>query len=334
MSKLIRHLILGAFFAFAPITLPGNGSSNSAYAADVPAAEQPGNTGAASKLGNVGETRMLEVLPLVEWNTASPKLRGEAGVSYLVRTDKSTILFDVGGNLGNANPSPLGANMRQLGIRLADIDTIVISHNHADHVGGRDLAHSKTFSLGPEQVDLKGKRVVVPTSMTYPGVEPMVANEPTVIAPGVATTGTMLGKLYVGPIDEQALAIRVQGKGIVLIVGCGHQGLANLLARSAQLFNEPIYGIIGGLHYPVPHGRWIMGGVDVQRWASYGFNSGPTADDVRREIDILAKKGPLWVSLSAHDSSDEMIEAFHKKFGEHYHDLRVGEVQVIARARR
>ena len=46
-----------------------------------------------------------------------------------------------------------------------------------------------------------------------------------------------------GPVDEQALAIRVEGKGIVLIVGCGHQGLANLLTRSAQLFDEPIYGM-------------------------------------------------------------------------------------------
>jgi 7,8-dihydropterin-6-yl-methyl-4-(beta-D-ribofuranosyl)aminobenzene 5'-phosphate synthase len=330
MTKLTRHWILGAFFAFAPITLLGIAASSWTYAADVPTTEKPSNTGTASKLGNVGETRTLEVLPLVDWNTASPNLRGEAGVSYLVRTDKSTILFDVGGNLENGDPSPLVANMRQLGIRLADIDAIVISHNHTDHVGGQSFARSRTFSLGPEQIDLRGKRVFVPTSMTYPGIEPVVVSEPTVIAPGVATTGTIAGKLYIGPIDEQALVIRVQGKGIVLIVGCGHQGLSNLLARSAQLFNEPIYGIIGGLHYPVPRGRWTMGGVDVQRWASYGFDSGPTVDDVQHEIDTLAEKGPQWVSLSAHDSSDEMIEAFRKKFGAQYHDLRVGEVQAIA----
>ncbi|MDP2824198.1 MAG: MBL fold metallo-hydrolase [Sulfuritalea sp.] len=64
--------------------------------------------------------------------------------------------------------------MLQLGIKLADIDTIVISHNHMDHVGGQGFAHSRTFSLGPEQVDLQGKRVFVPASMTYPGIVPMV----------------------------------------------------------------------------------------------------------------------------------------------------------------
>ena len=38
-----------------------------------------------------GETRVLEILPLVDWNVARPGLRGEAGVSYLVRTDRSTM---------------------------------------------------------------------------------------------------------------------------------------------------------------------------------------------------------------------------------------------------
>jgi len=286
-----------------------------------------------ARLHDVGTTRTLEILPLVDWNTSSADLRGEAGVSYLVRTDKSTILFDVGGNLEGTDPSPLVANMQKLGIQLADIDTIVISHNHMDHVGGRPNAIAKTFSMGATQVDLQGKRVFVPTSMTYPGIAPTTANKPAVLAPGVATTGTITGQIFVGPVDEQALAIRLEGKGVVLIVGCGHQGLANLVARAAQLFDEPIYGVIGGLHYPIPSGRLIMGGVDVQRWASYGPASAPTAEDVQRDIDFLSSKGPQWVSLSPHDSSDEVIEAFRKTFGARYHDLRVGEAQVIGTAK-
>jgi metal-dependent hydrolase (beta-lactamase superfamily II) len=286
-----------------------------------------------SKLKNLGSTRTLEILPLVDWNTARADLRGEAGVSYLVRTDQSTILFDVGGNLEGADQSPLVANMRQLGIKLADIDTIVISHNHMDHVGGRTNASLATFSLDNKQIDLRDKRVFVPTSMTYPGVEPLVVREPAVLAPGVATVGPITGRIYMGPIDEQALAIRVEGKGVVLIVGCGHQGLSNLLARSEQLFDEPLYGVIGGLHYPVPRGRLIMGGVDAQRWATYGQDKGPSTEDVQREIDLLAEKGPRWISLSPHDSSDETIEAFRKTFGPRYHDLRVGEPQVIGAAK-
>ena len=308
--------------------------SNPAGAADGPAAQQTGATQPPAKLANLGSTRTLEILPLVDWNVAHPALRGEAGVSYLVRTDRSTILFDVGGNLESSDPSPLVANMRQLGIRLADIDTIVITHNHTDHVGGLDFAKGRTFSLESKQADLQGKRVYVPIPMTYPGIEPVVVQAPTIIAPGVATTGPILTKIHVGPVNEQALAVRVEGKGIVLIVGCGHQGLARLLDRTAELFDEPIYGVIGGLHYPVPRGRWFnKDGVDMQRWATYGPGSGPMPEDVQREIELLAAKGPQWVSISPHDSSDEMIEAFRTKFGTGFHDLRVGELQVIAGAK-
>lgn len=282
-----------------------------------------------ARLAGMGSTRRLEILPLVDWLTAAPGLRTEAGVSYLVRTDASTILFDVGGNLQGESPSPLEANMQRLGVRLQDIDTIVISHAHMDHVGGLAFARAGTFSLGRTQRDLGGKRVVVPSPMSYPGVQPVVAREPTVLSAGVATTGPITGQLAIGPVQEQALAVNVAGLGIVLVVGCGHQGLPKLLERTAKLFDEPLHGIVGGLHYPVPRGRIVSAGMDVQRWATYGTTAGPSPDDVQREIDLLASRRPQWVSLSAHDSSDEMIERFRTTFGARYHDLRVGEAQVF-----
>ena len=329
MAQFSRRVVLGVISFLTAVLLVGVAIPLRGYAAG----EQAVGTEIGARLGNPGNTRTLEILPLVDWNTASSDLRGEAGVSYLVRTDQNTILFDVGGNLQSSDPSPLVANMRRLGISLADIDTIVISHNHMDHVGGQSYALAKTFSLDNKQIDLRGKRVFVPILMTYPGIETVLTQEPTLIGSGVATTGTITAKIHMGPVDEQALAIRVQGKGIVLLVGCGQQGLSNLIARSAKLFEEPIYAVIGGLHYPVPHGRWMMGGIDAQRWATYGPDSGPSAEDVQREIDMLAAKGPQWVSLSPHDSSDEVIEAFRKTFGSRYHDLRVGEIQVIAGAK-
>jgi metal-dependent hydrolase (beta-lactamase superfamily II) len=284
------------------------------------------------KLVGLGSTRSLAILPLVDWYTARPKLTGEPGVSYLVKTDRNTILMDVGLNFRRAEPSPLMHNMRELGVSLSDIDTIVISHRHADHVGGLRWLKRGTFSLGNEQVNLSGKRVFVPESMSYPGVTPQYSPAPTVVAPGVATIGAIRSQIYLGRIDEQALAVRLEGKGVVLIVGCGHQSLGRILARTAQLFDEPIYGVIGGLHYPLPRGRWLPFGVDLQQLLVYGPLRGPRLSDVQREMGLLAGHHPQWVSLSAHDSSDEVIDEFRRVFGSSYHDLRVGDWQVIAKA--
>jgi 7,8-dihydropterin-6-yl-methyl-4-(beta-D-ribofuranosyl)aminobenzene 5'-phosphate synthase len=137
-----------------------------------------------------------------------------------------------------------------------------------------------------------------------------------------------------GPVNEQSLAIQVEGKGVVLVIGCGHQGLPRVLDRAAELFDAPLYGVVGGLHYPVPRGRVIgKDGRDNQRWATYGPEAGPTPADVQRDVDLLAGKGPQWVSVSAHDSSDEMIDLFRTKFSARFHDLRVGEAQVIGVAK-
>ena len=326
-----RRLVRSGLLALASVIVAFTAASPPGAAAEGQADQQAGAAPPLAKLTSLGSTRTLEVLPLVDWNVANASLHGEAGVSCLVRTDRSTILFDVGGNLESSDPSPLVANMRQLGIKLADIDTIVISHGHTDHVGGLQFARAKTFSLDSKQGDLQGKRVYVPMPMTYPGIEPVVVQGPMVIAPGVATIGPIPTKIYMGPVNEQALAIQVEGKGIVLIVGCGHQGVSRLMERADELFDAPIHGVVGGLHYPVPHGRLLnKEGVDVQRWSSYGPDRGPTPEDVQSDIELIAGRGPQWVSLSPHDSSDEVIELFRRSFGTAYHDLLVGERQVIA----
>jgi hypothetical protein len=51
-----------------------------------------------SPIGDFGATRMLSILPLIDWHTSGPELRGEMGVSYLIETDEHRILFDVGQN--------------------------------------------------------------------------------------------------------------------------------------------------------------------------------------------------------------------------------------------
>jgi metal-dependent hydrolase (beta-lactamase superfamily II) len=274
-----------------------------------------------------GSTESLSILPLIDWHTTQPGLQTEAGVSYLVQTDHSTVLFDVGLNRPNTDPSPLLHNMQALGIGVGDFDTIVISHNHGDHVGGLKWQRRRTFSLGTEQLDLTGKRAFTPVPMTYPGLSPSHAKDPSVVAEGVATTGTIPRQLFIGWVEEQALVVNVKGRGLVLIVGCGHQTAPKLISRAQAVFSEPIYGVIGGLHYPVPEGRFVVLGLPVQRLAASG--NGPfsplSAEEVSANIKMLKELDLGIVGLSPHDSSDEVIEEFRAAFGAAHRDVLVGE---------
>ncbi len=278
-------------------------------------------------VAGLGATAFLSILPLIDAAAVGDELRTEAGVSYLVETEGSSILFDVGYNRRREHPSPLLRNMASLGLTCDDFDTIVISHNHLDHVGGIRWSRRGTFSLDAVQRPLAGKRVITPVPMTYPGLEPVFAPDPMVLAPGVATTGTIPRQLFLGWVEEQALVVHVAGHGLVVVVGCGHQTLPRLLARVGEVFQPALWGIVGGLHYPVPHGRERLLGIDVQRLVASG--SGPlhplTEAEVREHLDVLAALEPGLVALSPHDSSDEAISWFRERFGGASRDLRVGD---------
>jgi 7,8-dihydropterin-6-yl-methyl-4-(beta-D-ribofuranosyl)aminobenzene 5'-phosphate synthase len=290
------------------------------------------NQATIQKIKDLGTTQTLEVLPLIDWYTSNEQLIGEPGVSYLIKTDQSIILFDVGLNSKQTDPSPLLHNMKHLGVTIDDIDTIVISHNHGDHVGGRKWSNQMTFSLGNEQIDLGVKNVFTPVPMTYPGLSPICTKNPTKLSAGVTTTGIIANQLFFGGLTaEQAIAVNVLGKGIVLIVGCGHQGLDKLLERAEVLFDTPVYGMIGGLHYPVTDSRLAIYGVKVQKYFVTGKTPWEllTLQDVRNNINLLKMMNPGIVALSAHDSCDASIKEFHKTFGANYRDVKVGETIIV-----
>ena len=104
----------------------------------------------------------------------------------------------------------------------------------------------------------------------------------------------------------------------------------NKMWSSRTVFSEPIYGIIGGLHYPVPDGRLFKFGLDVQPIVSTeSLFKGVSEEDVEADIERIKALNPKIVSLSAHDSSDEALEKFRTAFGETYRELLVGDLIII-----
>lgn len=143
------------------------------------------------------------------------------------------LLFDTGGNAKS-----LLFNMNRLDVKLENINQIVLSHEHEDHVGGIEIL-----------AKLGNVTVIVPKSFpnhfkrrlaSYPNTNIKEVCEVKKISAGVFTTGEIGSSL-----KEHSLIVRTDN-GLLVITGCAHPGLQNIL-RTASKLGE-IYGVVGGFH--------------------------------------------------------------------------------------
>ncbi len=279
------------------------------------------------KLAGLGSVKSLTITPLVDWYVNEGSLAGEAGVSWLVQADEKTILMDVGLNLKREHPSPLLRNMESLKVYLQDIPYVFITHLHVDHTGGLAPNRKRTFMPSQADIDLSHVIAFVPTPMQHPTAEVRLVDRPQVLMPGVASEGPIARSLYgMGLTEEQALVVNVAGKGLVIIVGCGHQGLTRIIERAEKLSGEPIYGFVAGLHYPVTESRIKTLGLPLQKLIGTGKMPWQkvTRDEVKESIAFLKSRKPQLVAISAHDSCDWTLQQFRSAFKEGYRDVKVG----------
>lgn len=283
------------------------------------------------KMKQIGTVEKLSILPLVDYYAKNDELVGESGVSYLIKADDEQVLFDVGFNMKNQHPSPLLENMQKLNVNLNAIGSIFISHLHPDHVGGMKAKRNATFSLSGENINLQNVKAYVPVKMAHDSAKVQVLEEPTRISDGIVSLGNISRAIWgMGLTEEQALAVNVSGKGIVIIVGCGHQTTEKILERAKHLFDEPIYGIIGGLHFPVTTRNDRV--FNIRRILGTGKLplSRISESDVESTIKNICEKNLEFIGISAHDSCDWTLDRFRNAFGSKYKEILVGEEIIIA----
>ncbi len=253
-------------------------------------------------------THRLEIVPLYEEARAGDQFESGHGVSYLIRTDSAGILMDVGNNPDDSPVTPFLRNMQALGISWGEVDSLVISHRHPDHVGG--LAVWKGHAVNGLAAVSGDLPVHVPVRGTCPSE--LLTSQPSLLSPDTATVGALPFRevfplsLFGAKSREQALVVNLAGEGLVLITGCGHPGLQRLVHRAEGLYGLPVIGVVGGLHY---------GEADARAVAS--------------PIRFLQDRHPRLIALSPHDSGIEAIEAFKAAFPGAYQPLLVGATVVI-----
>jgi len=210
-------------------------------------------------------------------------LLGQHGISFLLEARMQDvcrrILVDVG-----QNPSALLHNMRLLGIQPSIIDALFLTHCHYDHtqgtvevlkaIGKRGfpvVAHPDTFR--PHYVkDPYLRHVGVMPEDSRPKIEEaggllFQTTDPFPFLSGLITTGEVrrqtdfeevgiaLFTLADGHMvqdtmkDDISLVAQVRDKGLVIVTGCSHAGIVNIVKHSVELTGEHrIAAILGGFH--------------------------------------------------------------------------------------
>jgi len=214
--------------------------------------------------------------------------RGEHGFSALVTVTigerSHAVLFDAG-----RTPDGLSHNMKCLGVDPRDIEAVVLSHGHFDHTTGLDglarmmgrtnlpvVIHPEFW--GRRRLVLPGREPWELPSTSRSGLEgvgfkvvedrkPSFLLDGCALVTGEVDRGTDFepgfpyqdvwrdGGWQPDPmvLDDQALIINLRGRGLVVLSGCGHAGMINILRYAQKITGvDKIHAVLGGFHLNGP----------------------------------------------------------------------------------
>lgn len=276
----------------------------------------------------IPEIHSLELTVLVEWR-AKEDFIGDAGVSYLFRTELGSMLYDVG--FGFERPTLLH-NADKLDINFEQIDDLTISHLHPDHMGGFKALREKQV-VAPENFKYSGnKHCFLPDKATIEGLNASIVNKPQLLSSGIASTGALACSLFFGGFtEEQVIVVKLKNKGLVVFTGCGHPGIETILKMVRKISDEPIYAIGGGLHFPVTQGRGNIAGIQIQRIVGTGKPPWKkiNVEDLNNAIKHINNANPKKVFLSAHDTCDYSLKYLSEGLNADTIVLKAGEKYII-----
>jgi 7,8-dihydropterin-6-yl-methyl-4-(beta-D-ribofuranosyl)aminobenzene 5'-phosphate synthase len=225
-------------------------------------------------------------------NPFDKRLKLAWGFSCLVKGREKTILFDTGGD-----GEILLSNMGKLGIDPAEIELVILSHIHQDHVGGL----ARFLDVNP--------KVEVWLPKSFPsgfkgriedyGAKYREVTGPIKICEGVYSTGE-IGTW----IKEQSLILKTD-KGLLVITGCAHPGIVEIVAQAKEQLKEKVYLVLGGFH---------LGGYSDQ--------------EIRGLIEYFRNLGVERVG-PCHCSGDRARVLFREEYGENFVEIGVGKQILI-----
>jgi 7,8-dihydropterin-6-yl-methyl-4-(beta-D-ribofuranosyl)aminobenzene 5'-phosphate synthase len=241
-----------------------------------PASAGAGEPGEAARPASRVQTLTVTVLSTM---LADTRGLGEWGFAALVEADGHRLLFDTG-----ARPDTVLANARELGIDLAGVRDVVLSHHHGDHTGGLVALRRELGKTDPRAVSRAyvgpgiflsrpaddGRETNATVALKGPyeaaGGRFVEVDRPTEVFPGTWLTGPVprrhpernwSGQMQVrtaqglveDTLPEDLSLVLDTDKGLVVVTGCGHAGVVNIVEYArAAVRPAPVHALIGGRH--------------------------------------------------------------------------------------
>jgi 7,8-dihydropterin-6-yl-methyl-4-(beta-D-ribofuranosyl)aminobenzene 5'-phosphate synthase len=203
---------------------------------------------------------------------------GEWGFSALIEADGHRVLVDTG-----SHPDTVLQNARDLKIDLSDVKEVILTHNHWDHVSGLITLRKEMMKTNPAALSVVhvargifysrpgpdgegNKMIALKKEYEATGGKFVDHDDASEIFPGWWLTGPVPRKypehnwsstgkvqtpdgLVEDTIPEDQSLVLNTSEGLVVITGCGHAGIINILTFAREQFpNEPVDAVIGGLH--------------------------------------------------------------------------------------
>ncbi len=189
----------------------------------------------------VKDCHSTKVTTLVDNDVWKKGLASTWGLSLYVEIDsgeeRHRILMDTSGSF-----EVLFGNARKLGVNLSDVEAVFVSHWHLDHCGC--LSHVLPLLRQQTPVYVPSKSSSGIKAIREAEGTPIVCSDPVYFMDGVMSTGEIGGG-----VSEHSLVINMRDKGLVVLSGCAHPGIVNIVKR-AQLVSgvSRVYAVIGGFH--------------------------------------------------------------------------------------